>query len=164
MIIASASQFHVCLPWVNVPLAKCLNRVLNVKALVGAFNQEKALVGAFSVIMITLRWFVWSSTWRVTWHDMVWRQAEDIWPVVTPTPRYGHQHQHQQRAVTTFFSKTLFVGRSFKTFLNENPLIFIPNRVLDPYSNSRRVGQRKFSLISNSITGHLKSRGNIDIC
>ena len=31
-------------------LAKCLNSVLNVKALVGAFNQEKALVGAFSVI------------------------------------------------------------------------------------------------------------------
>ena len=28
-----------------------LHRVLNVKALVGAFNQEKALVGAFSVIM-----------------------------------------------------------------------------------------------------------------
>ena len=27
-----------------------LNNVLNVKALVGAFNQEKALVGAFSVI------------------------------------------------------------------------------------------------------------------
>ena len=27
--------------------------VLNVKALVGAFNQEKALVGAFSVIVIT---------------------------------------------------------------------------------------------------------------
>ena len=34
-------------------LAKCLNRFLNVKALVGAFNQEKALVGAFSVIMKT---------------------------------------------------------------------------------------------------------------
>ena len=29
----------------------CLNSVLNVKALVGAFNQEKALVGAFSVIV-----------------------------------------------------------------------------------------------------------------
>ena len=27
------------------------NSVLNVKALVGAFNQEKALVGAFSVIV-----------------------------------------------------------------------------------------------------------------
>ena len=31
-------------------MPKCLNSVLNVKALVGAFNQEKVLVGAFSVI------------------------------------------------------------------------------------------------------------------
>ena len=29
---------------------RCLNSVLNVKALVGAFNQEKALVGAFSLL------------------------------------------------------------------------------------------------------------------
>ena len=29
---------------------QCLNSVLNVKAVVAAFNQEKALVGAFSVI------------------------------------------------------------------------------------------------------------------
>ena len=29
----------------------CLNSVLNVKALVGAFKQEKALVEAFSVIV-----------------------------------------------------------------------------------------------------------------
>ena len=35
---------------VNARLAQCLNSVLNVKALVGAFNQEKARVGAFSVI------------------------------------------------------------------------------------------------------------------
>ena len=35
---------------VNRCLALCLNSVLNVKVLVGAFNQEKALVGAFSVI------------------------------------------------------------------------------------------------------------------
>ena len=28
----------------------CLNSVLNVKAVVASFNQEKALVGAFSVI------------------------------------------------------------------------------------------------------------------
>ena len=32
-------------------LALCLNSVLNVKEVVAAFNQEKALVGAFSVIM-----------------------------------------------------------------------------------------------------------------
>ena len=40
------STYH----WVNARLTWCLNSVLNVKALVGAFNQEKAL-GAFSVIM-----------------------------------------------------------------------------------------------------------------
>ena len=38
---------------VNARLAYCLNSVLNVKVLVGAFNQEKALVGAFSVIVKT---------------------------------------------------------------------------------------------------------------
>ena len=32
---------------------ECLNNVLNVKALMGAFIQEKALVGAFSVIVKT---------------------------------------------------------------------------------------------------------------
>ena len=36
---------HIYLLWVN--------SVLNVKALVGTFNQEKALVGAFSVIVKT---------------------------------------------------------------------------------------------------------------
>ena len=38
---------------VHVCLAQCLNCVLNVKALVGAFNQEKALVGAFTFIVKT---------------------------------------------------------------------------------------------------------------
>ena len=37
---------------VNARLAYCLNSILNVKALVGAFNQEEALVGALSVITI----------------------------------------------------------------------------------------------------------------
>ena len=32
------------------PSLMCLNSVLNMKAVVAAFNQEKALVGAFSVI------------------------------------------------------------------------------------------------------------------
>ena len=32
-------------------LAKCLKSVLNVKAVVAPFNKEKALVGAFSVIV-----------------------------------------------------------------------------------------------------------------
>ena len=49
MIFASTSNFHIYLLWDNSHLAKCLNSVLNVKALVGVFNQEKALVGAFSV-------------------------------------------------------------------------------------------------------------------
>ena len=35
----------------NACLAECLNNFLNVKKLVGAFNQENALVGAFSVIV-----------------------------------------------------------------------------------------------------------------
>ena len=38
---------------------RCLNSVLNVEALVGAFNQEKALVEAFSVIT-NLRVAVWT--------------------------------------------------------------------------------------------------------
>ena len=47
MTFASGTQFHVYLPWGH----KCFNSVLNVKALVGAFNQEKALVGALSMIV-----------------------------------------------------------------------------------------------------------------
>ena len=35
---------------VNARLAQCLNSVFNVKAVVATFNNEKALVGAFSVI------------------------------------------------------------------------------------------------------------------
>ena len=51
MIIASRTQFHVERPWgqCQCPFS-IVSFVLNVKALVGAFNQEKALVGAFSVI------------------------------------------------------------------------------------------------------------------
>ena len=36
---------------INACLSKFHNSVLNVKALLGAFNQEKALVGAISVIV-----------------------------------------------------------------------------------------------------------------
>ena len=43
MAFASLSQFHVYLPWLNTWFEKCLNSVLNVKALIGTFNQEKAL-------------------------------------------------------------------------------------------------------------------------
>ena len=45
-----AAVLYVYLLWVNTCLAYCLNSVLNVKAVVAAFNQEKALVGAFSMI------------------------------------------------------------------------------------------------------------------
>ena len=48
MTFALMSQFHIL--DVCACLAYCLNSVLNVKAVVAAFNQEKALVGAFSVI------------------------------------------------------------------------------------------------------------------
>ena len=51
MIIASGTQFLVYLLYVGTTSVK--HSVLNVKALVGAFNQEKDLVGAFPVIVKT---------------------------------------------------------------------------------------------------------------
>ena len=45
MIIVPGTQFHIYLLCL-----KCLNSVLNVKVVVATFNQEKALVGAFTVI------------------------------------------------------------------------------------------------------------------
>ena len=60
MTFASASQFHIYLLWgqQHHPLSiVSFNSVLNVKALVGAFNQEKALAGAFSVIVKSSRTF-----------------------------------------------------------------------------------------------------------
>ena len=55
MTYASVTQFHVylLLGWVNARLAHLLNCVLNVKAVEAAINQEKALIGAFSVIVKT---------------------------------------------------------------------------------------------------------------
>ena len=52
MTFASVYQFHIYLPLVNARMSLC-HSVLNVKGLVGTFNQEKALVGAFSVIVTT---------------------------------------------------------------------------------------------------------------
>ena len=46
-----ANQTHVYLPRINICLASCLNSIRNVKALIGTFNQERALVGVFSVIV-----------------------------------------------------------------------------------------------------------------
>ena len=45
-------------------LAYRLNSVLNVKAVVAAFNQEKVLVGAFSVIVELRRLIVYSTSRR----------------------------------------------------------------------------------------------------
>ena len=54
MIITSASQFHVYLQWGQRLFSiVSFNSVLNVEAVLAAFNQEKALVGAFSVIVKT---------------------------------------------------------------------------------------------------------------
>ena len=55
MTFASRPNFTSTYSGVNACLALCLNSysVLNVKALVGAFSQEKALVGASSVIVKT---------------------------------------------------------------------------------------------------------------
>ena len=51
MTFASVSQFHITYHG-STPLTMSLNSVLNVKALVGTFIQEKALVvGAFYVIL-----------------------------------------------------------------------------------------------------------------
>ena len=50
MTFASRTQFHIGRSWGQCLFSIELNSVLNVKAVVAAFNQEKALVGAFSVI------------------------------------------------------------------------------------------------------------------
>ena len=50
MIIVSGTKLHF--HGVNARLALCLYSVLNVKVLLGAFIQEKALVEAFSVIVM----------------------------------------------------------------------------------------------------------------
>ena len=61
MTFALAPNFTSTYPGVNVRLAKCLNSVFNVKPVVAAFNKEKALVGAFSVIVQLCRVVVISS-------------------------------------------------------------------------------------------------------
>ena len=54
--------------------------VLNVKVVVAAFNQEKALVGAFSVIVKLHRLIVYSTSFHVTRHQVV---ALDVTLAVT---------------------------------------------------------------------------------
>ena len=57
-----------------------MHSVLNVKALVGAFNQEKALVGAFSVIVKTN--CETDGALHSTTHNMpIWRRyVTRVWP------------------------------------------------------------------------------------
>ena len=49
---------NVYFPWFSM---FSVHRVLNVKVLVGTFNQEEALVGAFSMIVKLRLWFVCNS-------------------------------------------------------------------------------------------------------
>ena len=86
---------------VNARLAWCLNSVLNVKAVVAAFNQEKALVGAFSVITnlridlrLNLYWWLQerlplSPPPRI--RVQVWRRRI-ISPATSPAVQFQSQH------------------------------------------------------------------------
>ena len=51
MIFVPAIQLHIYLLSLSACLAQYLSSVLNVKVVVAAFNQDKDLVGAFSVII-----------------------------------------------------------------------------------------------------------------
>ena len=56
-------MYHVLRqPFICIYLGKCLayDSVLNMKAVVGAFNQESVLAEALFVIVISSRTFVWS--------------------------------------------------------------------------------------------------------
>ena len=84
MTFASASQFHIYLPWVNACLAQCLNSVLNVKALVGPFNLRR-VIGKLRVI------FVWSSNSDSPpppWWQPPWGRTRRTWrpPSRSPSP------------------------------------------------------------------------------
>ena len=60
MTFASGTRFHIYFPRINA---------IGVKALVGAFNQEKALVRAFSVIVKTDGLFAALIKMRVSSHS-----------------------------------------------------------------------------------------------
>ena len=76
---------------VNVRLAQCLNSVLDVKALVGAFNQEKALVGAFSVITNLRMELFEALVTRVVWSDLL----PVCLAVLAQLPEVSPQHQRR---------------------------------------------------------------------
>ena len=54
-------------------IVKCLHSVLNVKALIGAFDQERVLVGAFSVITN-----LWWTFLKVQYDPSNWCQAASV--------------------------------------------------------------------------------------
>ena len=58
----------------------CLNRFLNVKVVVAVFNQEKALVGAFSVIR-NLRMDLFQALLSIHLHDGSREQAAGSGPL-----------------------------------------------------------------------------------
>ena len=60
MLSNLAFPYDLC---VGDPISRLSNRFLNVKAVVAAFNQEKALVGAFSVIVQLHRLIVYQHCW-----------------------------------------------------------------------------------------------------
>ena len=76
---------------------KCLNSVLNlnVKALVGAFNQEKALAGAFSVIV------------QPVLEPMDRFAALDVTVTITLLPSLSFYHPSTKHLSTPFISVTL---------------------------------------------------------
>ena len=77
----------------NAHFAQCLNSVLNVKALVGAFNQEKALAGAFSVITNLLIVFVLKLYFVP--HDTCCSQHRSV----APSPAYFKQYLNSPRSL-----------------------------------------------------------------
>ena len=94
MTFASASQFHIHLPW-----GQRLFSVLNVKVAVAAFNQEKALVGAFSVILqlhrlIDLRHY----PWLLSRHF-----APEIGNILWLSGMCPHEEEIRSKHITTFY-------------------------------------------------------------
>ena len=65
--------------------------VLNVKAVEAAFNQEKALVGAFSVITNLRIAFVWISSDKM-WRDQVLAAQCRHYPCLNTAPPRSAQH------------------------------------------------------------------------
>ena len=69
--------------------------VLNVKAVVAAFHQEKALVGAFSVIIHHRRLIVYSTNYLAPpGMTCCVNASDDEWPAITPSeaPAVARSH------------------------------------------------------------------------